>query len=234
MQKFANNWKTELVSPLALAAQALDIPPQMVAALGLGPDDFADLTINPDGPTEIIRVVASGEGALSIDQRGLEGTSTGQWPEGTVVACCVTAAMLERLQGQGGGGGNAGTVLLVDEVGGSFVAGPDIGYMRLHLYEDPVEIHLPIPPLGRCITFDVHIQASEESAGREMVTFPGYIISQTGADIVSHFSWGLGDPLSVFVPNAELLVGRMVLDNDADWGLGGTFIVGHEAWPYEL
>lgn len=102
MQKFANNWKTELLTPLAFDGTELDVPADLSAALDLGPEDYADLTINPDGPTEIVRVTPGEGGVLIITERGLEGTEPADWAAGSVVACCVTAGMLERLQESGG------------------------------------------------------------------------------------------------------------------------------------
>lgn len=139
MQKFANNWKAELLTPLAFDGAELDVPADLSAALGLGPEDYADLTINPDGPAEIVRVVSGEDGVLTIAERGLEGTEPADWAAGSVVACCVTAGMLERLQA---GGGAPITVALSDpaappSIPGEAYINADIGtYWLATAYED--------------------------------------------------------------------------------------------------
>lgn len=99
MQRFVNNWRTELAGELLSAASVALVPEAMASLLAMDPGDFFDLTIDPDGGAEIIRVTSVSGGELAIDSRGREGTSTpASWPAGTVIACTVTAAFVEAIQ----------------------------------------------------------------------------------------------------------------------------------------
>ncbi len=164
MQRFVNNWRTELAGELLSAASVALVSEAMASLLAMDPGDFFDLTIDPDGGAEIIRVTSVSGGELAIDSRGREGTSTpASWPAGTVIACTVTAAFVEAIQTGGSGGGvdsgdgdpseapaslsgryvdeTSGAIWLASMVGG--LGGPVLGWVKVW----PAEVELDTPPL---------------------------------------------------------------------------------------
>ena len=95
--QFINNWQRPIVLGELEDSAALDLP-----------DGSYRLTISNGELVEIVDAeVTSGTAAL---QRGVEGTTPQEWPEGSVIYASVTAEMYRRMAGLSGEGDPNGVV----------------------------------------------------------------------------------------------------------------------------
>lgn len=103
MQRFINNFSTQLAGPLATASAVALIPAADAARLvGLGTSDYYLLTlaaIGADGSEtahEIVKVTANAAGSLTIE-RAKEGTVAAEWPINTPMEARYTAGAAAEL-----------------------------------------------------------------------------------------------------------------------------------------
>lgn len=107
---YVNFWTRPITLPLGSATASLDLP------------DGTYRLVIANAPTaatawEVIdAAVVAGAATLT---RGLEGTDEQDWPFGSVVACTVTAGVLQALAGAGGGLSGAGVPALAPESAGA-------------------------------------------------------------------------------------------------------------------
>lgn len=106
MQRFINNFSTELGAPLAAGGGVLQVDASQAARLiGLGGGDFYQLTLSRmdsngvEVAWEIVRATAVSGGSVTV-QREQEGTEALSWPAGSTVSARLTAgSMAAILQG---------------------------------------------------------------------------------------------------------------------------------------
>lgn len=122
---FIDNWIYQLDDVLAVDGDALPVPGDAIARLGLADGVAytvvfsAALAQAGGGVFEIAHVIGGAGGGYTL-LRGREGTDAALWPAGTLVMATVTAA---QLAGFGGGVDDSGWVTL--EPIGSFLYPPD-------------------------------------------------------------------------------------------------------------
>jgi hypothetical protein len=104
MQRFIDNWSTQLTAAAAADAVQLSVDPAEAARLtGLGTGDYYLLTLAAlDGSGvevawEIVKVTAKALGLLTVE-RHQEGSAALIWATGSRIAARATAATLERLR----------------------------------------------------------------------------------------------------------------------------------------
>lgn len=102
--RFIDNWCYALTAPLSAGGSELPVPAEAITRLGLAVGDEYVLCIvsalDPlSGPgLEVVRIVGLASGYDLL--RGAQGTVAQDWPEGAVVHCGVTAALLAGLYAQ--------------------------------------------------------------------------------------------------------------------------------------
>lgn len=156
MQRFINNWETELSAPLNASDGALRVPAALAQRLEFAPGDFYDLTLDPSGAVpEIVRVTAVSGGSLTLGARALEGSATpASWPAGTRVVAPITAGCLAALQ-QSAGGGSPGRGVLVP--GGPSSIPADTVLIEATSMGADAQVTLPAPPEGGAYLMDLRM-----------------------------------------------------------------------------